>query len=308
MNRRSFLTSAGAVAGLAAIGRPRASLAAEMSERELRSLGKTDLKIALQPYMFRGLPFLKQIEKVAYYGFPGFESLGWGYDVNGDRKRNDEDLRMIRRKMDELGIVWTTIGGVGRIAPGGLIKEEDHPKIERSFREALRVAKILNIKRILALTGNERKDISREKQTEIVIKGLKRLAPLAEQGGVTIVVEMLNVLVNHPGYFLVHTSHGVEIIKEVNSPNVKLLFDIYHQQISEGNLINNITKNIQYIGHFHIADNPGRKEPGTGEINYRNVFKAIHDTGYKGFLAMECGYTKPPVEIMKIMHDLTTFG
>ena len=90
---------------------------------------------------------------------------------------------------------------------------------------------------------------------------------------------------------------------------MKLTYDIYHQQISEGNLINNITKNISHIGHFHIGDNPGRQYPGTGEINYRNVFEAVWKTKYDGFLAMECGYgNKKPIEIMKIMHDLTMFG
>lgn len=306
MDRKSFLASAGAAAGMAALG-SRTVGAAKAGDEDLRNLGKTDLKIALQPHMFRKMPFLKQLEMVAYYGYPGFERLGWRIDVNGDRKSDTADLDIIRRKMDELGLTWTCITGVGRIGPGTLIKEEDHPREEQRFREAVKVAKRLNIKRILALTGNERKDISREKQTEIVIKGLKRLAPIAEKEGVTIVLEMLNVLVNHPGYFLVHTSHGVEIIKEVNSPNVKLLFDIYHQQISEGNLIRNITRNIDLIGHFHIGDNPGRKQPGTGEINYRNVFKAIWEAGYKGFLAMECGYTIPPVEVVKLMHDLTKF-
>ena len=83
----------------------------------------------------------------------------------------------------------------------------------------------------------------------------------------------------------------VEILKGVDSPNIKMLFDIYHQQITEGNVIRNIKNNIDRIGHFHVADNPGRKEPGSGELNYTNIFKAIAETNYKGFVALECGST-----------------
>ena len=100
-------------------------------------------------------------------------------------------------------------------------------------------------------------------------------------------VEPLNILVNHRGYFLSQSKEAFQIIDEVGSSNVKILFDIYHQQISEGNLIANITANIDKIGHFHVADNPGRHEPGTGEINYTNVFAAIRKTGFDGFVGME---------------------
>jgi hydroxypyruvate isomerase len=97
--------------------------------------------------------------------------------------------------------------------------------------------------------------------------------------------------VDHKGYFLTRTDQTMTILEAVNSPNVKMLFDIYHQQITEGNVIRNITKNIDRIGHFHVADNPGRKEPGTGELNYKNIFKAIATTNYKDFVALECGHS-----------------
>jgi hydroxypyruvate isomerase len=304
MNRKGFLVSGGAALGLAAIGSGPAR-AAEMSEDELRKLGKTNLKIALQPGLFK-LSMVEAIDKIAYHGFPGVESLS----VNAN------DIDAIRKKLDETGVVWQCIGGVGSIGNPknwqqglGLSSEDEHEKIEQTFRSRVEQAKRLNIKRILCLTGQKRQDIAADKQTEIVVKGLKRLAPIAQEAGVTIVLEILNTLVNHAGYFLVYTSQGVEMMKAVGSPNVKLLYDIYHQQISEGNLINNIKNNIQYIGHFHIGDNPGRQYPGTGEINYKNVFKAVYETKYDGYLAMECGYGgKSAVEIMKIMHDLTTFA
>jgi len=109
-------------------------------------------------------------------------------------------------------------------------------------------------------------------------------------------MEMLNTLVDHEGFFLTRTDQAVAILKEVACPNIKLLFDIYHQQITEGNVIRNIRENIQYIGHFHVADNPGRKEPGTGELSYANIFSAIKETGYNGFVALECGHSRDNYE------------
>jgi hydroxypyruvate isomerase len=301
MERKTFLATAGAAAGLAAIG-VRRGRAAE-SEVDERKLGKTNLKIALQPGMFK-LDVLQAIDKIAYYGFPAVESL-----------RASGDLDAIRKKLDETGVVWSCVGGVGSIGSPknwkqglGLSAEEEHEQIEKTFRERCDQAKKLNIKRVLCLTGQKRQDMTADQQTEIIVKGLKRLGPIAQENGVTIVLEILNVLINHPGYFLVYSPQGAEIIQTVNHPNVKMLYDIYHQQISEGNLCNNIKKYIACIGHFHIGDNPGRQYPGTGEINYKNVFRAVSETKYDGYLAMECGYGgKSALEIMKIMHDLTTF-
>jgi hydroxypyruvate isomerase len=306
MDRKHFLTAAGAAAGMAAVG-GRPARAAEMSEEELRNLGKTDVKIALRPGMFGGKDFLKQLEQVARHGYPAFERLGAG----------GIDHDATRKKMDELGLVWTCIGaGVASIGNPknwrrglGISDEEQHEQCEKRFRANVETAKKLGVKRLLALTGQKRQDMTADQQTAIVVKGLKRLAPIAEKNDVTIVVEILNVLVSHPGYFLVYTPQGAEIVDEVNHPNVKLLYDIYHQQISEGNLINNIRKYIKQIGHFHIGDNPGRQWPTTGEINYKNVFKAVRDTGYEGYLAIECGLGPyKPLEALKILHDLTTFG
>jgi hydroxypyruvate isomerase len=119
-----------------------------------------------------------------------------------------------------------------------------------------------------------------------------------------IVLEPLNVLVNHMGYFLVTTEEAAKMIKAVDSPNCKILFDIYHQQISEGNVIRNIKNNIDLIGHFHIGDNPGRNQPGTGELNYTKIFEAIKETGYDRWLAFECGRTVEVPELVRDMHAL----
>ncbi len=128
---------------------------------------------------------------------------------------------------------------------------------------------------------------------------LKTAAPLAEEAGVTLVLEPLNILVDHPGYFLTSSREGFEIVEQVGSPAVKLLYDIYHQQVTEGNLIATITSHIDLIGHFHAADVPGRHEPGTGEINYANVLAAIDEAGYEGFIGLEYAPTVATAESLQ---------
>jgi hypothetical protein len=132
----------------------------------------------------------------------------------------------------------------------------------------------------------------------------KLLAPLVEAVGITVVVEPLNVLVDHPGYYLTTSAEGFEILDEVGSQAVKLLFDIYHQQITEGNLLANIVPHIKQIGHFHVADVPGRHEPGTGEINYANVFHAIDKAGYEGFVGLEYWPTVPAADTLRTVRAL----
>jgi hydroxypyruvate isomerase len=130
-------------------------------------------------------------------------------------------------------------------------------------------------------------EVERPRQHEAIVAALRAVAPRAQQHGLSIVVEPLNVLVNHKGYYLSTSEEAFAIISEVGSPAVKVLYDVYHQQITEGNLIPNITTYFDQIGHFHIADNPGRNEPGTGEINYTNVLHRIDELGYRGFIGME---------------------
>ena len=118
-------------------------------------------------------------------------------------------------------------------------------------------------------------------------------AAVLEPHGLVIVIEALNNLRNHPGQFLVRIPQAYMICKAVNSPSCKILFDMYHQQISEGNLIPNIDAAWDEVGYFQIGDNPGRNEPGSGEVNYRNVFRRIREKGYTGILGMEHGNSKP---------------
>jgi len=117
-------------------------------------------------------------------------------------------------------------------------------------------------------------------------------------------MEPLNTMVDHAGYFLASTDEGFEFIRRIGSPAVKLLFDIYHQQITEGNLINNITRHVDLIGYLHVADVPGRHEPGTGEINYLNVLRAAKGAGYTGLVGLEYEPSGEPMASLKACRQL----
>ncbi len=277
MKRRNFfVTCASAILGGAFIANKKGYGAIP----DDKPFSKVKLRMSAPLDWFPGKKPEDKLEAVAGWGLSGYEWL-----------HPKGDFKSIRNKADALGLEPSCIVGVGAIAPRQMVDETDHDRLEKQFREKIEVAKQLNCKRLIGLTGNERTDVSRDVQKENVIKCLKRLAPIAQDNEVFIVVEALNPLVDHRGYFLCRTDDTMEILKEVNSPNVLMLFDIYHQQITEGNVIRNLTENIGRIGHFHVADNPGRKEPGTGELNYRNIFKAIAQTDYKGFVSLECGHS-----------------
>ena len=156
------------------------------------------------------------------------------------------------------------------------------------IKKAIPVAKRVNAKWMTVVPGHVDLRQNMAYQTAHVIESLKQASALLEPHGLVMVLEPLNFR-NHPGLFLSESPQAYEICKAVDSPSCKILFDIYHQQIQEGNLIPNIEQCWDEIGYFQIGDNPGRKEPTTGEINYTNVFKYIHGRGYQGILGMEHG-------------------
>lgn len=153
--------------------------------------------------------------------------------------------------------------------------------------ESIEMARKMEIPSLIVTTGNERNDIPRYEQHTNIVLALKAAAPLFEASGIQLIVEPLNILKDHMGYYLYSSYEAFGIIEEVGSPAVKILYDIYHQQITEGNLIPTIRKNFANIGHFHVADVPGRHQPGTGEINYKNVFAEIEALGYEKYVGLE---------------------
>jgi hydroxypyruvate isomerase len=224
--------------------------------------------------IFRELPFLERLERVAAAGYPAFEF--WRFA--------DKDAPAIRRKMDELGLACATFAGTGGAS---LVDPAARSALRDALGQALAVARQIDCRTLIVTTGQALADVPRADQHASVVAGLRELARPCEDQGVTLVLEPLNVLVDHQGYYLDRSAEAFEILDEVGSPAVKLLFDVYHQQITEGNLTSTIVANLGRIGHLHVADVPGRHEPGTGEINYRNVFRSIAAAGYEGYVGLE---------------------
>jgi len=177
----------------------------------------------------------------------------------------------------------------------GINRKENHARIEPITRDYIEKAAAAGFPNVIALSGN-RRGLSDEEGIENCALFLRRLQPVAEDKGVTICLELLNSKVNHKDYQCDHTAWGVEVMKRVDSPRVKLLYDIYHMQIMEGDLIRTIRENIRYIGHFHTAGNPGRHEiDSTQEINYRPVAQAIVEANFAGYFAHEYSPLRDPV-------------
>ena len=232
------------------------------------------LKFSLCTEMiFGGEPLHEILPAVRDAGYGAFEFWHWG----------NKDIAAIEAAMATTGLKTATFC----VKNGNLVDEAKRGEFIDGLKETLPVAKRLGCATLITTVGQRLIGVSDDAQTKSVIAGLCAAAPIVEDAGITLAVEPLNILVDHAGYFLDRSDAGFMILAEVGSPNVKLLFDIYHQQITEGNLIANITKNIGAIGHFHAADVPGRHDPGTGEINYLNVVDAIAKTGYDGYFGLE---------------------
>ena len=170
-------------------------------------------------------------------------------------------------------------------------KKEYLDEFLKDIETSVEVAKRVNAKWMTVVPGHVDLRLDNDYQTANVVEALKRASEILEPHNLVMVLEPLNFR-NHPGLFLTESPQAYQICKAVNSPSCKILFDIYHQQIQEGNLIPNIDACWEEIAYFQIGDNPGRNEPTTGEINYLNVFKHIHNKGYEGILGMEHGNSK----------------
>ena len=174
----------------------------------------------------------------------------------------------------------------------GLNKRENHNRIEAEINANLELAKKWSIPALIVFSGN-RNGLPDDRGADITAEGLQRVAKSAEDAGVTLVLELLNSRVDHPDYQCDHTEWGVQVCKAVNSPRVKLLYDIYHMQIMEGDVIRTIKNNIDYIGHFHTAGNPGRNEiDESQELYYPAIMQTIANTSYDGYVGQEFGPLK----------------
>jgi len=260
-----------------------------MSQNLFSNENKLKFKLKFAPHigMFKhhaGPNVLDQLQFMIDQGFTAFED-------NEMRNRSSETQEKIAKLMQsnniEMGvfvahkIYWKE----PNLASG---KKEYRDEFLKDIEDSINVAKRVNAKWMTVVPGHVDLKKKLDFQTTNVIETLKRASSMLEPHGITMVLEPLNFR-DHPGLFLNESPQAYQICKAVNSPSCKILFDIYHQQIQEGNLIPNIEACWDEIAYFQIGDNPGRKEPFTGEINYKNVFKYIHNKGYNGILGMEHG-------------------
>ncbi len=193
--------------------------------------------------------------------------------------------------------------GAGDI-PNGLNRLENHDKIEAAFRENIPLAAKAKVPNVITFSGN-RKGMSDEEGARNTVIGLNRVKKIAEDNNVTICVELLNSKVNHKDYMCDHTAWGVDVMKQVNSTHVKLLYDIYHMQIMEGDIIRTIQENIQWLGHFHTGGVPGRHElDNTQEVQWDGVMRGILATGFNGYVAHEFVPAGDPFTSLRQAADL----
>ena len=224
-------------------------------------------------------------------GYDAVEFWAW--------RNKDLDALEAATKAHQVKVAGFCVDPMGR-----LVDPATHDEFIEGVRSSIVQAHRFGVKALIVTVGQERTDASRGEQKEAIITALRRAASLAEAGGVALCVEPLNTLVDHKGYFLSTTDEALEIIAASAAPAVKLLYDVYHQQITEGNLIARITEYIDAIGHIHIADVPGRYEPGTGEINYANLFEAIAKAGYQGYIGLEFRPRKDPADALRGVREI----
>ncbi len=224
--------------------------------------------------VFSRLPIHEGIARTREAGYTACEFWGWW----------DMDWQKVQHALKEHQMKLA--GMCTRFVP--LNDPEKRQAYLDGLAETLEMAGRLDCQTIISQVGQEQPHLSREEQTQSIIDGLKACVPMLEEAGVTLVIEPLNTRYNHPGYFLARSDEAFAIVRKVNSPHVKVLFDIYHQQITEGNLIPNITDNAAWIGHVHMAGHPGRNEPfGRNEIHYPSVLGALKEAGYTGAVGLE---------------------
>ena len=213
---------------------------------------------------------------VAEIGYPAIELWAWDATLDG-----------IVETARRYGLVVASVCGHASL-PDGLNKYENHDRIEEELRVSIDKAAALEIPGLICFSGNRNPGQSDYEGMIVCARGLRRIAPYAEEKGINLNVELLNSKVDHPGYQCDSTDWGLGLCEMVNSPRVKLLYDIYHMQIMEGDVIRNIRKAIERIGHFHTAGNPGRNDmDDTQEMNYRSICRAIAETGYDLYVGHE---------------------
>ena len=278
ITRREALATAGAAALGAALVRPDVSA-------QGKAVQHGRLKQSVCRWCYAKIPLEEFCQGVAALGVPAIDLL------------QPEEWAVAAK----YGLTSTCgyPGKGGGSIPDGINRREFHDAIVAAFKDGLPKARAAKVPSLITFFGN-RRGMSDQEAIENSVAVLNRLKPMAEDHEVTVVVELLNSKVNHPDYQGDNTPYGVQIVKAVNSPRVKLLYDIYHMQIMEGDVIRTIRDNKEWFAHYHTGGNPGRNElDETQELQYRAIAKAIVETGYTGYFAHEFIPTRDPLTSLR---------
>jgi hydroxypyruvate isomerase len=280
-SRRSALKSGLAVTATAA-------LPAIAAAGDVAPVRKNRIHQSVCQWCYKEIPLDKLCSYGAAIGLKGIDLL------------QVEDFEVPRR----YGLICTMGYAGGGTIPDGLNRTENHAAIETAFRNNLPLATKAGVPNVITFSG-VRRGMSYDEGARNTIAGLIRVKKIAEDNGVNICLELLNSKVNHPDYMSDHTAWGVRVMEAVDSPNVKLLYDIYHMQIMEGDLIATIQANFQWMGHFHTGGVPGRHElDDTQEVQWDGVMRAIAAAGFKGYVAHEFVPVRDPFSSLRAAVDL----
>ncbi|NLG25146.1 MAG: TIM barrel protein [Clostridiales bacterium] len=236
------------------------------------------------PCFFRNVPFVDAVRTIRDLGFDALETYDW----------KGLDLPAVRAACEDSGVEFMSMCTTEFRMTDPAYRQQWLSGLAESCAAANRVG----AKRLITQVGPDT-GADRRAQRDSIVAALTAAKPILDDSGVTIMIEPLNTYVNHPGYFLWSSVEAFDIIREVGHPLVKVVYDIYHQQVMEGNIIPNVTKNLDCIAHLHSAGHPGRHELQLGENDYHVIFKAIDAAGYQGACGLEYGPTMDPIESLR---------
>jgi hydroxypyruvate isomerase len=296
-SRRDFLREA--ALGAAALATAAPGLKGQTSS-EKKAPAPFKLRYAPPLGMFEGLAGKNPVDQLRFMADQGFRAM---FD-NGLMGRPAADQEAIARESARLGLAIGPFVAYADFSVKTFVTKDKAVRdmMAGKLKTAVETAKRIGCQQTLVVPGRADESLGWDYQTANVIENLKWCAGVVEPEGLVIVIEPLNPK-DHPGLFLTKMAQAYQICRAVGSPSVKIIDDMYHQQITEGNIIPNIDACWDEIAAYHIGDTPGRKEPGTGELNYRNIFNHIHGKGFQGVLGMEHGKSKPGQEGEKAIID-----
>ncbi len=282
-DRRSLLT-AGAViltAGASASAQkpPTQSIRGEIPLKNTKTHFAANLEM-----WWGNLPFTDRIREAKACGFTAFEFWPW----------RGKDLDAIAVAMKETGMVCSQFTAWGFVP--GMNDAKNHDHFEQEIKDSIVAAKKLGVKLMCVVAGNDIAGVSQEAMHDTVIVALKRVAKIAEDNDVKLLLEPMNIRVDHKGHCLYGSAPAIKIVRAVGSTHVKILWDLYHMHITEGDLCGHLKEGIKELAYVQIADHPGRNEPGTGEIHYNRVLNELSNLDYSGYVGVECTPSIPELD------------